>query len=316
MNWHKSIYQEATPFQRTALWALGFTFFLIFIGGLVRASGAGLGCPDWPRCFGLWFPPLHADALPAGYDRALFNPINTWLEYFNRLVGVTVGLFILATFIRAVRLARTDTAVFAGATAALLLVLFQGWLGGQVVRSGLTSWMLTIHMVVAIVILNTLLYTAFRSMRDRLRVELEPATRQRAQAVIGVLLLVTLVQIIFGAQVREALSEIARAHADTPRAEWLGQVGTMDLIHRSFSWIVLAGALFWYRVARTLPSGHPLRDLAALHTSVVVVQILLGAGLAYLGLPPVLQIFHLVLASLMSAVQFLGWLLTRDARRV
>jgi heme A synthase len=73
------------------------------VGGLVRASGAGLGCPDWPRCFGSWIPPLSAADLPARFDPALFKPTLMWTEYLNRLLGMTVGLMILATTISAWR---------------------------------------------------------------------------------------------------------------------------------------------------------------------------------------------------------------------
>ena len=86
-----------TSFQRLALWTTATTYFLILVGGLVRASGAGLGCPDWPRCFGSWIPPASAADLPPQFDPALFNPTLMWTEYLNRLLGVTVGFLILAT---------------------------------------------------------------------------------------------------------------------------------------------------------------------------------------------------------------------------
>ncbi|HEX4914405.1 MAG TPA: COX15/CtaA family protein, partial [Vicinamibacterales bacterium] len=88
-----------TSFQRLALWTTAATYFLILVGGLVRASGAGLGCPDWPRCFGSWIPPASAAALPPQFDISQFNPTLMWTEYLNRLLGVIVGLLILATTI-------------------------------------------------------------------------------------------------------------------------------------------------------------------------------------------------------------------------
>ena len=59
------------------------TYVVIFVGGLVRVSGAGLGCPDWPQCFGRWFPPTSIDQLPAHIDSSKFNLVLAWIEYVN-----------------------------------------------------------------------------------------------------------------------------------------------------------------------------------------------------------------------------------------
>lgn len=314
MNWIATVYAPANRFQRTALWTLAITFFLIFVGGLVRAAGAGLGCPDWPLCFGLWIPPIRAESLPPGYDPTAFNALNTWLEFVNRLVGVAVGLFILATFVGACRFVRSDRSVFGGATAALVLVLYQGWLGGQVVQSGLEGWMISLHMVVALLILNVLLYTAYRSQRDRLRVSVPAALRRKALYVISGLVVISFVQIVLGSQIREALTHISNTYPQLARGEWIEAVGLLDMIHRSYSWLVLGGAIWFYRIVRPLEQAHAVKDLARLNNSVIVVQILMGAGLAYLGLPPVLQIFHLLLAALMISVQFLALLMLAHAK--
>ncbi len=312
MTW-TTLYRDANSFQRTVLWTLGVTFFLIFVGGLVRAAGAGLGCPDWPRCFGYWIPPTSADALPPPYDPAEFNAVKTWLEYINRLVGVTVGFLILTTFIRSIPFRKSDRTVFFGALAALVLVLYQGWLGGQVVRSGLEGWMITVHMIVAVLILNVLLFTAYRAMREKLSVQLEPLIRHRCTWVLGLLIAATILQVALGAQVREALAMVKDTYPDLLRGDWIDQVGTVDIVHRSFSWIVLGGAIVFYRSVRSLPDSHGLRDLAKTHNSLVVMQILLGVALVYGGLSPALQIFHLVAAAAMTSVQFLALLITRHA---
>ena len=89
---------KLNAYQKTAIVTVFATLFLILVGGLVRAAGAGLGCPDWPKCFGTWIPPTSADALPAGFDESQFNVWKTWIEYINRLIGVLIGFLITATF--------------------------------------------------------------------------------------------------------------------------------------------------------------------------------------------------------------------------
>src|SRR5437868_8273358 len=90
-----------SSFQRLALATTATTYLLILVGGLVRASGAGLGCPDWPKCFGRWIPPLSKKDVPAAIDPSLFNVTKAWTEYVNRLLGVSVGLLIFSTLVLA-----------------------------------------------------------------------------------------------------------------------------------------------------------------------------------------------------------------------
>ena len=82
------------------------TLKLILAGGIVRATGSGMGCPDWPKCFGRWIPPTEFSQLPSNYREIYgaklkgeveFNAVKTWIEYANRLLGVLVGFFVFGT---------------------------------------------------------------------------------------------------------------------------------------------------------------------------------------------------------------------------
>ncbi|MFH2054835.1 MAG: COX15/CtaA family protein, partial [bacterium] len=73
-------------FQRFAFVSTFFTYLVIFTGGLVRVTGAGLGCPDWPKCFGSWLPPLSYTDLPPDIDPTQVNLVLTWIEYLNRVL--------------------------------------------------------------------------------------------------------------------------------------------------------------------------------------------------------------------------------------
>ncbi len=310
----RSLFKGLNSFQKTALVTLGVTFLLIFIGGLVRATGAGLGCPDWPKCFGLWIPPTNVADLPEAYDPEQFNAFKTWMEYVNRLVGVLVGFLILLTFALSTRYLWRAPLVFLGAAVALLLVLFQGWLGGQVVRSGLQSGMITIHMVVAVLILNVLVWTWFQSVKDRVRYSFGGKSRRNLAAILVVLLIVVITQVVFGSQVREALEMVKTAYPGLDRSLWIDRVGSIDMIHRSFSWLVLASVLLFQYQALKAGGGTPLPFLAGLTTAATVLQILLGASLVYLGIPPAAQVFHLWIAAFMTAVPFFALLIVLRSR--
>ena len=143
----------------------------------MRASGAGLGCPDWPRCFGSWIPPASAANLPPQFDPSLFNPTLMWTEYVNRLLGVTVGFLIFATAISAWRHHRRQPRILWTTIAAFLLVGFEGWLGGRVVAHELAAWIVTAHLIVAIIIVQLLLLRNVRSIHAHLA----PQARQAAE---------------------------------------------------------------------------------------------------------------------------------------
>ena len=306
-----SVSRRLTSFQSLALWTTGTTYFLILVGGLVRASGAGLGCPDWPRCFGSWIPPTSADALPPGFLPSQFNAALMWTEYLNRLLGVTVGLLILATLVSAWRHHRRTPRIFRPTLAAFLLVGFQGWLGGVVVQQELTAWIVTVHMLVALVIVSLLLYaTVYAFFADGAAARVHGAARRPLAWSALALIVLTLVQVALGTQVREGIDE-ALAH-DTPRAEALATVGRYDTWHRDAALAVAALTMWvvwlvWTRHRREAA----LARTALLMASLVGLQVLLGLTMAYVALAPAAQVAHLTASALLLGAQTMLFLLAR-----
>lgn len=301
-------------YQKTAVLTVIATIVLIFVGGLVRASGAGLGCPDWPQCFGMWIPPTNAADLPAQYDPALFNPVHTWLEYVNRLVGVLIGFLITLTFLISFRYRKSDPVITWFSGLAFVLVLFQGWLGGQVVRSGLSAGMITIHMVMAMVILAVLLYAAFRAMNSRLVTTLSQNVRRTLLWVSGGILFLTLAQMILGTQVREAV-DVAKNVMELPREMWINQVGGLYDVHRSFSWIViiLSGVLVYYN--RKFNVTRRLHTLGWVIAGLMVMQMFVGIGLEWFDMPGALQVIHLVGVAVLICAELLYMLIVGFSRK-
>jgi heme a synthase len=287
-------------FQTLALVTTATTYLLILVGGLVRASGAGLGCPDWPRCFGLWIPPTSAAQLPPGFDPALFNAPLAWTEYLNRLLGVLVGFLIFATLAAAWRHRRAPR-VFWPTLAAFLLVGYQGWLGGRVVAHGLEPWIVTAHLVVALVIVSLLLYATVNAFFPA-----GPPAPGRGRRLVGrgayALLALTLVQVAIGTQVRSRIDGAAKR--GIAREDLLAATGRADLVHREGSLVVLAGAVaLLAAVGRRSPRA--LRRAAVLVAVLTAGQIAGGLVLAYLGLPRSAQVLHLSLASLLLGAETL-----------
>lgn len=291
-------------YQKTAVTTVIATLVLIFIGGLVRASGAGLGCPDWPQCFGMWIPPTNAADLPPQYDASLFNPLHTWLEYINRLVGVLIGLFITATFLISFRYRKSDPVITAFSGLAFVLVIFQAWLGGQVVRSGLSAGMITIHMLMAMTILAVLLYASFRAMNSRLISPISASTRRTVIWISGGVLFLTLTQMVLGTQVREEV-DVAKNVLELPREGWIEHLGFIYEIHRSFSWLVviLSGVLIYFNRKLNVPKR--LNTLGWVIGALILLQVLAGIGLERLLMPGALQVVHLTGVAVLICAELL-----------
>ncbi|TVR27178.1 MAG: heme A synthase [Balneolaceae bacterium] len=300
-------------YQKTAVTTVIATIVLIFIGGLVRAVGAGLGCPDWPQCFGMWIPPTSAADLPAQYDAELFNPVHTWLEYINRLVGVLIGFLIILTFIFSFKYRKKDPVITIFSGLALILVLFQGWLGGQVVRSGLSAGMITIHMIVAMIILAVLLYASFRAMSTRLTTTLSGDTRRVLLWVSGGILFLTLAQMILGTQVREEV-DVAKNVLELPRELWIDNLSWLYEIHRSFSWVVVAlsGVLIYYN--RKFNVSKRLSRLGWVIVGLIMLQMVAGIGLEWFDMAGALQVIHLVGVAVLICAELLYILIVSFSR--
>ena len=296
-----------SSFQRLALWTTATTYFLILVGGLVRASGAGLGCPDWPRCFGGWVPPMSAADLPPQFDPSQFNPTLMWTEYLNRLLGMAVGFLILATAVSAWRHHRRDPRILWTTIAALLLTGFQGWLGGRVVAHELAAWIVTVHMIVALVIVQMLLYVtvAAGDVRRATASAVASAGSARAKAPalrasIVVLIGLTLIQIALGTQVRGGVD--AALDAGVARDAALATVGTLDYLHRDAAFATLLGAILLTFWLVTKGSGLLIR-WSWLVLGLAALQVAVGVVMAYVSLLPVAQVVHLTLASLLLGAE-------------
>ncbi len=301
-------------YQKVAITTVLAVMFLIFVGGLVRAAGAGLGCPDWPKCFGMWIPPTSAAELPPSFDPSQFNAYKTWMEYINRLVGAVIGLLIAATFMLSFRYRSDRPSVFYSSAAAFVMVIVQGWLGGRVVQTGLNEWLITIHMVLAMAIMTVLLYAVFNATKEFIDLETGASLRRWLFGFTGLLLLFTLFQLVVGTQVREAV-DIVKKGGDIPRESWLQLIGDIDEYHRSFSWTVFIPSLVVFYLGYYRSISAWIQKTTAAIFICVLLQIALGAGLYYLGMPPVFQVFHLLGVAVLIFLEVLLLLMLQESKK-
>ncbi|OEK01724.1 cytochrome oxidase assembly protein [Roseivirga sp. 4D4] len=325
---------KARLFRRFSAVTIIAVYLLIAVGGIVRSTGSGMGCPDWPKCFGSWVPPTSVDELPADYkedyvrqrveknkkfskyltalgfddlayqvendpsilEEEDFNAVKTWVEYVNRLIGAVIGLLIFGTFVLSIRYWKKDRPITVLSFVAFVLVGFQGWIGSIVVSTNLLQWMITIHMLLAIVIVCLLIYVYFRSKREGLS-QLTGLSGKLKWLVIACLLF-TVIQVVLGTQVREGIDMVATYAA---RSEWISNLGLTFLIHRSYSLLLLALHVYmFYMLLRSVE----LKSITKWLLIIVAVEILSGAIMAYFGVPAFIQPIHLLLGTVIVGVQY------------
>ena len=185
-------------FKTTIITSFILVLLVIFAGSMVRMTGSGMGCPDWPKCFGYLIPPTtekdvfwksnfnykkgvmilrnekfysaKIDFLSSNefissnwleytkHDYNEFSVINTWFEFINRFIGAIAGLSTLIMFLFSFNFLKTKPVVTIMSFIVVLSMLFQAWLGKLVVDSNLSPYKITVHMLMAIVILSLIIF--------------------------------------------------------------------------------------------------------------------------------------------------------------
>lgn len=319
-----------------SLLTLIFIYLVILAGSVVRTTGSGMGCPDWPKCFGQWVPPTDINELPQGYQQTFlnqrkakldkyldllerigfediakkmraddsllkaeaFDARGTWIEYINRVFGFMSGNLMLLLFVATLFLIKSRPSLTLMAFVALIAISFQAWLGAVVVATNLTPWVITVHMMVAFLIIALILSIRSKAIGSSIR------WRQYRPLMI-LALVVTLLQVILGTQVRQEIDHLADLAVD--RSSWIVSLSEIFEMHRSFSivMIVINGYLIWVHWHR----GRSWRILAGL----LALEILVGIVLSYFSLPQFAQPIHLILATIFFGWQ---WYIFTDRRRM
>lgn len=311
-------------FRKLGLWTIGAVYLLILVGGIVRATGSGMGCPDWPKCFGSWVPPTDISQLPANYKEIFgeklkgeieFNALKTWIEYLNRLLGVLIGFLIFGTFLSSFfAFWKKDKTIVLLIFIAFILVGIEGWLGSKVVSSELHPVMITLHMILSMVIVFILLYAVARSYNTVIVIENVLESRQLSFLVILTILL-TLGQILLGTQVREMIDTVSGSMGNELRSQWVENIGGKFQIHGLFSIVVLSLNLFlFYRIRKNISVKGIIYKFSVWLLSLILVEMLSGITLAYYSFPALMQPIHLTFATVALGIQFIIYLfLNKDS---
>ncbi|MDO1500005.1 COX15/CtaA family protein [Winogradskyella maritima] len=323
-------------FRKTAKIALVLIYLVIVAGAVVRMTGSGMGCPDWPKCFGYYIPPTELSELQfkpnheykkgvviivdetlqvatkdftsseirnvenweayTEHDYAKFNPLHTWVEYINRLIGALSGIPILMFTIMSFWLWKDKKRYLVLSLSTVFGMAFQAWLGKTVVDSNLAPYKITIHMVMALVIVAFILYLIFLS-KTSFKKQL---FHSKFNTIMGVAIVLSLIQIVLGTQVREYVDEEVKL-AGTLEMHNTSTLPLSFYIHRTFSIAILLVNVWLFRLNRKLGLGYRKINLVML---CIIAEIITGVSMYYFEFPFGTQPLHIVIATIMIGIQF------------
>ena len=319
-------------FRRSVKVSLILVYLVIAAGSIVRMTGSGMGCPDWPKCFGYWIPPTEraqldwkpdhqytrgqviilkeelrvangnfrsSDAFDSKnwshytkHDYALFNAYHTWIEYLNRLLGALAGLSVLVMTALSFWNWKKNISYAFISFLILLGMGFQAWLGKTVVDSNLAPYRISLHMAMALLIVLGLIFLLFSSQK---KIFLIPeSTAVKAWAWFAVLL--TLFQIGLGTQVRQFVDIQMHEAPD----QWLDPAPVRFYVHRTLSLLVLGVHLMLFWLLRKMKSN--LRVFTQI-LGLIALEIFTGILMFYFDFPFSSQPLHLIIAALLFGAQ-------------
>ena len=327
-------------------------FLVILAGGVVRSTGSGMGCPDWPKCFNRVIPPTDVSQLPEGYEEHYiegrakknlrfakivdffgytqladqirhdesilvheeFNVAKTWTEYINRLVGVIAGFALLFSAIYSFTYIKSKPSIFIWSVINVFVVILQAWLGSIVVSTNLMPWIITVHMLLALVIVAISIYTFYlaTTLRNKSILVNYSSVGLKAIAIVSIILM--LIQVVYGTEVREVIDHLnAEGQA---RSNWIEMVGEKYHIHRILAYLTFVITIVFFYLVKSRFSKFSVQSrFAWIVLILVLIQMLSGIVLARFNVPAFAQTTHLVVASLFFGAQYYLMLLMTKLKR-
>ncbi|MCH7745955.1 MAG: heme A synthase [Chloroflexi bacterium] len=299
--------QQRTPgkrihlvFRVVAVAALVAAFTQVTLGGVVRVTGSGLGCPDWPLCHGQIIPPFEIDTL---------------IEYTHRLSASVLSFLMLATAGMAWVYYRSNPWIVISSVAGLALVVIAAVLGGATVLTELAWWVRLIHLAVAEGVVAAMVIVSVAGWRTPEQSSAQVSDTKEADGfnrlilttIAGVFLLILSgsYMVGYGAGSSCATWPLCNGSLFPQGAPYAIHMG-----HRLLSALVGVLIIATVVAANSRRRQQPeLRWAGMILATVFVIQIMVGAGTVWMGFAPYMKAMHLSIATLVwIALMFLATL--------
>ncbi len=316
-------------FLRFTWFILVFIFLVILAGSIVRATQSGMGCPDWPTCFGNKIPPTSKEqvlfqphhtykkkqfiivndslkyakeSFVSGnrfdaanwqqyekHNYAQFELMQTWIEYINRLLTVVFGLLIFVHLVWSLTFSKKDKLIPLASFGLLLLTGFEAWLGKVLVDTNLGLMQVSLHMLGSLLIAFLCVWLIHRVNPNKL------TQKDSQKNWVIVCLLLVLLQIILGTVVRSEVDVISKNYGYLFREKWIAALTNIFQVHRLFAFVVAAIII---RLFVKSNESHFKKNTAMLMW-VVIAEVIVGFALTSFNMPAMGQPIHLLLSSIL-----------------
>ncbi len=338
--------KEYTSFQKVGRFTIICVYLLFLLGGLVRATGSGMGCPDWPKCFGLIIPPTCECQLEPGYkniflkkrlskvermvktlrafgmdERAnsiennkqilepeAFNAPRAWIEYINRIFGVLSGLFALLMLILSFRFLKSKTKVFGWTALGFMLLLINAWLGSIVVATNLLPGIVSIHYLAAFLCIFSFIKAIHIDRNFKSKLDFTHVSK----ALLYVYFILAFGVVLLGTYSRELADILKSEGAHILNGELnYSAMGLGFAFHRYLPFVLLSITIYLY--LKVTAQGLKPR-LILLVGLFIIAQLILGAINIKWVLPPWSQTLHIFFGSTLPILIFILLLLNKQWR--
>tara|TARA_Y200000002_G_scaffold34245_1_gene25100 strand:+ start:192 stop:1115 length:924 start_codon:yes stop_codon:yes gene_type:complete len=279
-------------FFRSAIISTFLSYLLIFVGGLVRVSGSGLGCPDWPKCFGRWIPPTSIEQIPSHIDPTAFNIVLAWIEYGNRMLGIIVGLSITLMTVIALVYFRNNSKILYSSLVSLFLVGANGGLGAIVVSSVLNPFIVSLHMILALFLVSVLSYATIESYK---LINFDSFTSILLSKKVSISLITLwifiVIEILLGTGIRTNIELIAIDNPLFSKGELLDSLNSYKYLHSILGFSLLFLSIYLCYLFKNDFFGLS-KQLVYFIFGMIMFQIFLGEMMIFFELPQLTRLFH------------------------
>ncbi|WBX73771.1 COX15/CtaA family protein [Tenacibaculum pacificus] len=313
--------------------------YIIFLAGsIVRMTGSGMGCPDWPKCFGYYIPPTSEAQITwhpnteykegmiivkdevlfvaennlktsekfnnsnwkkyTKHSYAKFNKLHTWTEYINRLASVLAGFCFLFLIYSSLSFWKEKKQITLLSFGAFSLMLFEAWLGKTVVDSNLKPTIITIHMVAGLVIVGLLLWLLF-IVSERKKITYKYNSLFNKLLIFSVVF--SLIQIAMGTQVRQFIDEQVKLYGFDNKQYSLLNPSFKFYFHRSFTIAIVLVNLGMFYLNQLKDLGYKLVNWIV---ALIFLETITGILMYYADFPLGTQAIHLLSGAVLFGLQF------------